>query len=100
MGDAVERNTTMHAMIALLEEVLQTKQCVGQEALGRLSQGEQTFLVRLLATKHELLSDVLLSDGCQSARAALTELQYFRDRSMDECVLVVILLTVSFVLAC
>ena len=99
MSDAVERNTTMHAMIALLEEVLRTKQCVGQEALGRLSQGEQTFLVRLLATKHELLSDVLLSDGCQSARA-LTELQYFRDRSMDECVLVVILLTVSFVLAC
>ena len=95
----VQRGTTMRAMMALLEEVLRTKQCVGQEALGLLSQGERTFLVRVLATKHELLSDVLLSDGCQSARAALTELQYFRARSMDESVLVVFL-AVSFVLAC
>ena len=89
----VERSTTMRAMMALLEEVLRTKQCVGQEALGLLSQGERTFLMRVLATTHEP------PDECQSARAALTELQYFWNRSMDECVLVVVF-AVSFARVC
>ena len=82
----------MLAMMALLEEVLRTKQCVGEERLGGLSQRERTFLVRVLATKHELLSD-----GCQSATAAVEALQHFRDRSMDKgvlAVLVIALLTV------
>ena len=76
----------MRAMMALLEEVLGTKQCVGEERLGGLSQRERTFLVRVLATKHELFSD-----GCQSAMAALEALQHFRDRSMDKGVLAVVI---------